>query len=152
MIRISATQLEAYRRWLESEEATIEEMVAYLEKKVQPNEAMLAGSAFHKVLEDYENMTLAFVEKDGFKFDFSEIDTEIHIPRIKEFKFEIAMHPVTLREMANKEEIPAYKIGRKWKFDVEELEKFLKKDTGNNRPHAIQLKVRSNRPYFLMNR
>ncbi|PHO20846.1 helix-turn-helix domain-containing protein [Aggregatibacter actinomycetemcomitans] len=38
------------------------------------------------------------------------------------------MHPVTLREMANKEEIPAYKIGRKWKFDVEELEKFLKKD------------------------
>ena len=77
MIRISATQLEAYRRWLESEEATIEEMVAYLEKKVQPNEAMLAGSAFHKVLEDHENMTLAFVEKDGFKFDFSEIETEI---------------------------------------------------------------------------
>ena len=90
MILISATQLESYRRWLENEEATIEEMIAYLEKKVIPNEAMLAGSAFHKVLEDYENMTLAFVEKDGFKFDFSEIDTEIHIPRIKEFKFEIA--------------------------------------------------------------
>lgn len=89
MIRISATQLEAFRRWLDNEDATIEEMVAYLEKKVQPNEAMLAGSAFHKILEDYEDMTLAFVERDGFKFDFTEIETEIHIPKIKEFKFEI---------------------------------------------------------------
>ncbi|WP_077478091.1 helix-turn-helix domain-containing protein [Rodentibacter trehalosifermentans] len=38
------------------------------------------------------------------------------------------MHPVTLREKAAKEEIPAYKIGKKWKFDPEELENHLKKD------------------------
>ncbi|WP_448655300.1 helix-turn-helix domain-containing protein [Haemophilus influenzae] len=38
------------------------------------------------------------------------------------------MHPVTLREKAAKDEIPAYKIGGKWKFDAVELEKFVKKD------------------------
>ncbi|WP_241482401.1 helix-turn-helix domain-containing protein [Muribacter muris] len=38
------------------------------------------------------------------------------------------MHPVTLREKAAKDEIPAYKIGKKWKFDPLELEKYIKKD------------------------
>ena len=46
------------------------------------------------------------------------------------------MHPVTLREKAAKEEIPAYKIGRKWKFDAEELENFVKKDKDRPRQEA----------------
>ncbi|MBN6075743.1 helix-turn-helix domain-containing protein [Aggregatibacter actinomycetemcomitans] len=38
------------------------------------------------------------------------------------------LHPVTLRDKAFKKQIPAYKIGREWKFDLEELENFIKKD------------------------
>ncbi|THA12429.1 helix-turn-helix domain-containing protein [Rodentibacter pneumotropicus] len=38
------------------------------------------------------------------------------------------MHPVTLREMAAKKEIPAYKIGERWRFDQEELENYVKMD------------------------
>ena len=89
MIRISATTLEAYRRWLDNPEATIDDMVAYLEKKITPNEAMLAGSAFHKVLENNENITLDCIEADGFIFDFSGINEAIYIPKIKEYKFEL---------------------------------------------------------------
>lgn len=39
----------------------------------------------------------------------------------------IDMHQVTLREKAAKNEIPAYKIGGRWKFDAVELEKFVKR-------------------------
>ncbi|QDJ13802.1 excisionase [Mergibacter septicus] len=37
------------------------------------------------------------------------------------------MHPTTVRERAGKKEIPAYKIGKYWKFDPKELEFFVKK-------------------------
>lgn len=42
------------------------------------------------------------------------------------------MHPTTVRERASKKEIPAYKIGKYWKFDPKELEFFVK--NSQNRP------------------
>ncbi|MGY6771985.1 hypothetical protein [Gallibacterium sp. ZY190522] len=88
MIRISATTLEAYRRWLDNEDATIEDMVAYLDRKIEPTKAMMAGTAFHKLLETKQgNLTVETV--DGFTFDFSEIDSDVYIPKIKEFKFTV---------------------------------------------------------------
>lgn len=86
-LRLSVTQLEAYRCWLENEEASVEEMVAYLESKTEPSPSMLAGSAFHKVLESAQNIPLEYVEQDGFRFDFRELDDELALPAIKEFKF-----------------------------------------------------------------
>lgn len=88
MIRISATTLEAYRRWLDNEDATIEDMVAYLDRKIEPTKAMMAGTAFHKLLETKQgNLTVETV--DGFTFDFSGIDSDVYIPKIKEFKFTV---------------------------------------------------------------
>lgn len=89
MIRISATQLESYRRWLLNDESTITDMVDYLLRRTPPTEAMLAGSAFHKVLENAKyNDELILVEQDGFKFDLSALDCEISLPEAKEFKLE----------------------------------------------------------------
>lgn len=51
MIRISATNLEAFRSWKASPNAELEQIVDYLLKRTPPTEAMAAGSAFHKVLE-----------------------------------------------------------------------------------------------------
>ncbi|KAA6209613.1 helix-turn-helix domain-containing protein [Avibacterium paragallinarum] len=42
------------------------------------------------------------------------------------------MHPATVRERAKKKEIPAYKIGKYWRFDPKELEFFVK--NSQNRP------------------
>lgn len=86
-LRISATMLEAYRRWLENEEASIEDMLAYLDKKIEPTEAMRAGSAFHHIIENANNIELNTVEMDGFIFDFNELNSEIILPNIREFKF-----------------------------------------------------------------
>lgn len=87
-LRVSATTLEAYRRWLENEDAGIDDMLAYLEKKIEPTPAMRAGSAFHKILEYAGNSELKQPEMDGFIFDFSELESEISLPKIREFKFE----------------------------------------------------------------
>ena len=89
MIRISATQLESYRRWMINDESTIGDMINYLLRRTPPTEAMLAGSAFHKVLENAKyNDELTLVEQDGFKFDLSALDCEISLPESKEFKLE----------------------------------------------------------------
>lgn len=100
MIRISATNLESFRRWLLNEESTIEEMIAYLKRETPPNEAMLAGSAFHKVLENAQyGDELNIIEQDGFTFDLTSFESEIALPAIREFKIEkpaiIADEPVT---------------------------------------------------------
>lgn len=86
-LRLSATTLEAYRRWLENEEAGVADMLTYLDKTIEPTEVMRAGSAFHKILENANNVELSQVELDGFTFDFSEIESEIRLPAIREFKF-----------------------------------------------------------------
>lgn len=89
MIRISATQLESYRRWLLNDESTIDDIIDFLLKRTEPTEAMLAGSAFHKILENSSyNDELSIVEQDGFKFDLSDLDCEIALPEVKEFKLE----------------------------------------------------------------
>lgn len=89
MIRVSATQLESYRRWMINDESTIGDMINYLLRRTPPTEAMLVGSAFHKVLENAKyNDELTLVEQDGFKFDLSALDCEISLPETKEFKLE----------------------------------------------------------------
>lgn len=89
MIRVSATQLESYRRWMINDESTIGDMINYLLRRIPPTEAMLVGSAFHKVLENAKyNDELTLVEQDGFKFDLSALDCEISLPETKEFKLE----------------------------------------------------------------
>lgn len=89
MIRVSATQLESYRRWMINDESTIGDMINYLLRRTPPTEAMLVGSAFHKVLENAKyNDELTLVEQDGFKFDLSALDCEIALPETKEFKLE----------------------------------------------------------------
>jgi hypothetical protein len=89
MIRISATQLESYRRWLLNDESTNDDMIDFLLKRTAPSNAMLAGAAFHKVLENAKyNDELNVVEQDGFKFDLSALNCEIALPEAKEFKLE----------------------------------------------------------------
>jgi excisionase family DNA binding protein len=38
------------------------------------------------------------------------------------------LHPVTLRDAAREGRIPAYKPGRKWLFDLDELDELFRRD------------------------
>lgn len=99
MIRISATSLEAFRRWKANPDAGLDEIVSYLLKRTAPTEAMAAGSAFHRVLENATQGELGVVTQDGFTFDFTQMDGEIALPETREHKLTrqdfISGEPVT---------------------------------------------------------
>lgn len=92
MIRVSATNLEAYRRWMVDDEADFEQIKNYLLKLTPPTDAMKAGTAFHKVLENASSGILDKAEYDGFRFKF-DLEDEIALPEIRELKIE---KPITL--------------------------------------------------------
>lgn len=87
MIRVSATNLEAYRRWMADDESDLEQIKNYLLKLTPPTEAMKAGTAFHKVLENADLGVLDSVQCDGFTFRF-DLDCEIALPETRELKIE----------------------------------------------------------------
>ena len=88
-MRISATQIDAFVRWQKNEDAPLEEIVAYLRKQTPPTTPMLAGTAFHKVLERAECGEIEQVEQDEFAFDFSEMSGTLELPDIREIKLEV---------------------------------------------------------------
>lgn len=99
MIRISATNLEAFRRFKVEPDASLDDFLAYLRRETPPTPAMAAGVAFHKVLELAGEQELDIVEQDGYRFDF-RLDAEISLPALREVKIErvkiIDSVPVTL--------------------------------------------------------
>lgn len=99
MIRISATNLEAFRRWKANPDADMDEIISYLLRKTPPTKAMMAGSAFHKVLEHATEGELGVIQMDGFTFDFTKMEGELALPDRREKKITlesvIAGEPVT---------------------------------------------------------
>ncbi|MGT3281723.1 hypothetical protein [Yersinia enterocolitica] len=86
MIRISATNLEAFRRWKANPDAEIDEIINYLLRITPQTEAMIAGSAFHKVLENASEGVLTTVQLDDFTFDFTQMKGELALPEQREHK------------------------------------------------------------------
>jgi len=98
-MRVSVTEIDAYRRWKADEEAELEPLLRQLRKLDAPSEQMLAGSALHKALELATDGALFKVEQDGFKFVF-DMNEEIALPVMREIKAEkvymVGGQPVTL--------------------------------------------------------
>lgn len=98
-MRLSVTELESYRRYRDIEEVSLDDLLRQLRRQSAPSRPMLAGSAFHKVLENADLSTLEVVEQDGFKFRFA-LDCEITLPVVRELKGEMVLPspvgPVTL--------------------------------------------------------
>lgn len=93
-MRLSVTELDAYRRFKALEDMSFEEMLAVLLKKRTPTRAMEAGSALHKLLENHQGGDLEEVEQDGFRFRF-DLDCAIALPRVRELKGE-AIYPTSI--------------------------------------------------------
>lgn len=99
-MRIAVSDLDQFRRYEETEEASFADFLAGLRRQTPPTPQMIAGKALHKILEkatsDAEFVT---AERDGILFYF-ECEIEMSLPQIRELKGEIiidtSVGPVTL--------------------------------------------------------
>lgn len=80
MIRVTATMLEAFRRFKESEYVTYDDLVVTLRGQVEPNIAMQVGTAVHKLMEttvvqDHipDSAVYQCVKQDGFTFALDSV-------------------------------------------------------------------------------
>jgi hypothetical protein len=84
-IRISATDIDAYRWFRNDEEADLAAFLDQMRRKLPPTESMLAGTALHKALETATAGEVKGFEADGFTFSI-ETEAEIDLPDIREMK------------------------------------------------------------------
>lgn len=85
-MRISVTSLDAYRLYMNSEWFTFDMLLDQLLRRTPPTQAMLAGSAFHRLLETSSEAELEDATVDGFAFDFTALDATVGMPKIREMK------------------------------------------------------------------
>jgi len=83
-LNLRVTDLDAYRHYLNSE-MTESEFIERINRKSKPNEAMLAGSAWHKIMENADSDLDGTIEQDGFKFRIL-CDDVISIPQVTEIR------------------------------------------------------------------
>lgn len=86
-MRISVTNLDAYRYYRDHEESSLDDLLARLRKEVPPTPAMLAGSALHAALE-YMRTDADVLHSNGHTFRFTE-DFGLPLPAVRELKGEI---------------------------------------------------------------
>lgn len=73
MTTFRATQVEAYRRYRDSEWTTYEELIATLKGELVPNEAMKFGTAVHAALESKLTKPEPMLHVDEYKFSPASI-------------------------------------------------------------------------------
>jgi len=84
-IRVSATDIDAFRYFMADEEADLPALLARLRREEPPSESMLAGTALHKALENSADGSLDEIESDGYHFVFA-FEDELDLPAIRELK------------------------------------------------------------------
>lgn len=84
-LRVSASDLDAYRYFLANEEADLASLLAQLRRQSPPTEAMMAGTALHTALENASTGEFDVLEADGYSFEI-KAEGEIDLPSIRECK------------------------------------------------------------------
>jgi len=84
-LRVSATDLDAFRRYKASEDVTLEHLLAQLRREMPPTPAMLAGSALHRALELAPPGEFESLEARGHRFTFPG-NCDISLPDLREMK------------------------------------------------------------------
>lgn len=86
-MRCSVTDIEAYRWYRALEDMPLDKLLRQLRRQEEPTINMLAGTAFHQLLEDSEPGELDDAESQGFHFQF-DLDAELRLPTARELKAE----------------------------------------------------------------
>lgn len=84
-LRVSASDLDAFRRFKASEDIPLADFLAQLRRELPATPAMLAGTALHKALEMSEPGEFEAMKANGHRFVFAD-DVEISLPEIREMK------------------------------------------------------------------
>jgi hypothetical protein len=82
-MRARVSNIEAFRYWRQAEDQSVEDLIERL-TTFQPNEAMLAGTAFHKALEDAKPGDYERLHANGYTFILPE--GELYLPPIRELR------------------------------------------------------------------
>lgn len=97
-VKFHVTDLDSILWFNRLEDMTTKELIDRLMRKSSPNESMLAGTAWHSILENPPE-EIGEIEKDGFDFKVT-CDCEIIMPQIREIraskKYEVDGFSVTL--------------------------------------------------------
>lgn len=88
-MRLSVTNLDAYRRYCRDEDVTLESLLAQLRRETPPTPAMMAGRAFHAALENLRD-DADVIDQDDHRFRF-QIDSALYLPPIRELKGEVVL-------------------------------------------------------------
>lgn len=85
-MKYRVSNVEAFRKWEADEEAELADLIDDITGDSQPSPLMLAGTAFHKVLEtSVSGVELESAEADGHRFVFAE-GLEIEVTPIRELR------------------------------------------------------------------
>src|SRR5665213_1353438 len=84
-LRVSATDIDQLRYYRDADDMELADLIARLKHLMPSSEAMEAGTALHKALENADAGDHKGFEADGFTFSF-ETDAEIDLPIIREMK------------------------------------------------------------------
>ena len=84
-LRVSSTDLDAFRRFREDDEANLDHFLAQLRRRVPPTPAMIAGTALHAALEHCLPGDYRALAARGHTFTF-EAEGEIDLPETRELK------------------------------------------------------------------
>lgn len=80
------SEAESFRQWLGNEEADLEALLSRLRGETEPSQAMLAGTAFHALLECASvGDEITDAEQGGFRF-VVEVDADIALAPIREVR------------------------------------------------------------------
>jgi hypothetical protein len=86
-LRISVTELDAWRYYCEEDWMTTEVFLSRLRGEDEENDAMRAGTAFHNFLEHAEECEVDEFESEGIKFSI-DCDIQVPLPKVREIKTE----------------------------------------------------------------
>lgn len=84
-LRVSASDLDAYRYFMTNEDATLDSLLARLRREVDPTPAMEAGTALHHALEHGEPGEHGEMSALGYTFTF-QAEAAIDLPPVRECK------------------------------------------------------------------
>lgn len=87
-LRVSVSDLDQVI-WYKRTDMTLDQLLSRLRREEEPSEAMLAGTALHKFLENFEVGVVDEFEQDGCRFRMAmDEDIELALPAIRELKGE----------------------------------------------------------------
>ena len=81
--RVRVTNLDAFRIWKGTEGLDLGWLMSRLEDKTEPSEAMKAGTALHKALEEACEMEVGTLAIGDYRFDFN-CECQVVLPTIRE--------------------------------------------------------------------